>query len=544
MKKELMFLSIFFTLLILTSFANAKILVSEPEKIYNLGDKLYLTVTTKPASVSGFFEIKLVCNNESLTIERFIANRFKAGEEQKINIELPLTPQYIQQMRGDCYILASISDEEAATKTFLITDKITIKATLDKKSYDPGETITLKIEAIKANNEPLEGFVEASGIADFSKAVVNGMVTETFTTPETTEAGNYDLNLFLYDIANNQILNHANKTLSIKINQVPQFIQISLSKLEAIPGENFSFGADIFDQAGKKMSGAISISIISPDGEEKHMTINSGEIGSINLATNATAGTWKILASFENVNEEKDFVVKPVQRAKFSFSGPIFTVKNIGNCPYNKTIEIIVGGKKIKKEFSSPIPIGEERKFKIKGPKGEQEVIVSDGSISEKKIIPLTGDVISISELKGPRIFSKSILWAFIILVLLSFGSIIFFRFKNKSVKLRDKIKLPFKRQEQKQEQKQAVEELEPKSGIAESSLVLKGEKNKSAVICIKLKNKLGRNAKEELIKILESLKYKKQYNSNIYAQLDKPRKKKVIEAYFDKEKGNLSAKN
>jgi len=510
MKKVLVF-SVF-CLLLLVSFASAKITIIEPLDVYSLGDNLDLTTTVEPKSVAGFFEIKLICENSSLNIYRVPTEpSFLYEEEQTIPTYIILTKEMIGDLIGNCHLLASIGKEQATTKNFVISDSVTITPSLDKENYDPGEAITLNIEIIKANSHPLNGFIEVSGATDFSKAVVDGLVTETFTMSETIEAGKYTLNLFAYDRdENNAILNNGKISISFNINQIPTYIETSLSKLEVTPGQNFSFGSDLHDQSGKIMNRTLSVTILSPENEETQLTLDSGEIHPLILPLNSPPGKYKILSSFEQVSDEKTFTLKELQKVKFDFLGSVLIIKNIGNTLYNKTIEVQIGEET--QILNLNLEVGEERRFNLKAPEGEYEVIVMDDTDSAEKTLLLTGKAISVEDLKRIGILARyPFVWVFIVLVLASFSFILFFRFKKKTFKLKDKIgkvKQSVSHSHEKQDEK-ILDITEPEVGNAESTLVLKGEKTNSVVIDLKINNysDLGKPGLEKLKNILETVK-------------------------------------
>ena len=170
MKKEWGYFLVLVVLLI--GFAEAKIDISDVNEVYNLGDKIYITVDVVPTSVMGRFEINLVCLNESENIERFNAEKsFTPGEPAKYSTWVELHPQYIGYLRGNCNIIVSLGSEQKPTNSFIITDEINGRANLTKTAYDPEEAITLSIDAIKANGHPLTGFVEVSGATQFTKTI-------------------------------------------------------------------------------------------------------------------------------------------------------------------------------------------------------------------------------------------------------------------------------------------------------------------------------------------------------------------------------------
>ena len=485
-------------------FASAKISVTEPKSAYNLGDEMSLTIKTLLNSVSGFFKTELICNNNSLVIEKFVASRLAVNEEQTTSMNLILIPDYIEQLSGKCYIVVSVGDEKTTTKEFVISNKINVNAELDKKNYKPGEKAILKVRAVKENSMPLNGFIQVSGEIDLNKEIKNGDALIEFLIPEASEAGSHALNLFAYD--NNQ-LNTGYSNISFEVDSEPSSIGISLLKLEANPGENFDIGIDLYDQSGLKIGGKqVSVTLISPDNKQREMTVNSGRISAAKFETNSLPGTWKISAKFSDITAEKEFQMNMLQKADFYFEDSVLIVRNIGNTAYNKTIKIEIGDET--REIQINLNIGEEKRFNLNAPEGEYKVLAGDDSDNVEKTLFLTGRAVSVSESSGLNVFSYPLLWIFILLILFLTALILLFKFKGRTIKLKEKIKshLPHFHKEE-----GLIDISRPKTE-AESSLVLEGEKSNSAVILLKVKNyrNLSKSAGEEIEKAIDLCREKK----------------------------------
>ena len=98
-----------FAFLMMFSFACAKISISTPDELYNLGDKLYVTVTIIPSVVSGNFEIVLNCANQSAVIYKVPSEAsFSLNKEQMISTYISLTNEYIGNLSGNCYLISSM----------------------------------------------------------------------------------------------------------------------------------------------------------------------------------------------------------------------------------------------------------------------------------------------------------------------------------------------------------------------------------------------------------------------------------------------------
>lgn len=515
-----------------SSIVLAGISINEPLDIYNLGDRLYVSANGVVGIESGNFNIDLVCSNNTINLVKIPARAFSSEENvydlpYKIINEEDLEIGDFSSILGTCQIIATIGETAVSTKSFLITDEVSVRASLDKGTYNPGEGITIKIDAIKANGDLLDGIVEITGATIFSKAIQEGLATNTFSMSETAEAGVYYLNVSAYDSGKNGILNHGSAVISFSINQVPTSIVLSLSDNSIIPGNELKIGAEIFDQSGKTLQGSVSGKLISPEGIEEDIVFNTGEFFSKQFETNATSGIWIVRAFFNEIGQEKEIEVKELQKIDLVIEDSILIIKNIGNTLYNKTVNVQIGN--TTKEIDLRMEIGETRKFNLAAPQGEYEVIVGDGEAQISNQVMLTGKAISIKDLEDVGIFkSYSIVWIFLIVVFGGIGAILFRKFKRTTTldektnkkRLFERI---FKSRKSSNfslhsssgfkpklyKSKGVVDLTNGKINSAESSLVLKGEKYPSAVVLISIKNfsRIKEHALEFLSNTIDEVK-------------------------------------
>lgn len=501
----------------MSPFVLAEISISEPSEIYSLGDRIYIELDGLHGTEYGYLNIDLICGNRTVNLVRFKANSFLFDEDQSYSVpyitlikeDLEITT--IEEIIGECQIISSIGTMITSTKTFIISKDISVDILLDKDSYNPGESVTVNIEATKANGELLSGFIEASNASDFNKAIEDGSVTEIFPISETAEAGIYLLNIYAYDTDRSGVLNEGLFTASFNVNQIASSIVMSLSNVEVIPGENFTIGAEVFDQSEKEMNGAISLMIVSPVNEAIEKNVQAGEFTNIDFPLNSSVGTWKIVSSFDNIVEEREFEILEVQKVQFDFKDSILIVTNIGNVLYNKTVSVQIGTEYV--EIELEIDIGEIKKFNLEAPNGKYNILVDDGESSINQQVILTGNVISIDDLENVGIFKGySIIWILLIVIFGGIGIVFFIKYRKTKVvgkedffsKFSKKVgtiknKIPVINRSQTSslsliqkfgsKKENIIDMTKTTSGIAESTLVLKGEKYKSAIVALNVKN-------------------------------------------------------
>jgi hypothetical protein len=537
--------SLVLMLVVFSSLVLGGVSLSEPLNVYNFGDRLYVSADGLRGATSGNLNVDLVCGNTTVNLEKMSARRYGTDEDYEYSLPYKilnkedLEIENLDGIMGECQVVLSLGSSVSTTKTFTITNDVYVTVSLDKASYDPGEAVTVTIEAVKANGDLLNGFVEGSNASDFNKAIEEGVVEEVFSMPETIEAGTYDLNIWAYDVGSGGTLNGGKGFASLTINKIASSIVLSLSDVDVVPGNNFTVGVDIFDQSGKEMEGAVSLKIVSPENEETEITIQSGEFEDLDFVSNSSAGVWKVISSFDELVNEREFEMLEIQKIDFDFEDSVLSITNVGNVLYNRSIAIQIGEELI--ELDLNIEVGEVRKFALNAPNGEYEVLIDVDGDSISRQVLLTGNAISVNDLKKMGSFKGYLfVWIFLIVVLGGVGVVLFMKYrKTKTMsknglieklsgilegitgkfrgKVSDEMKSRMDNSLNFTKKSPAVQSLdsanyshEDKSmmdltkksvGSAESALVMKGEKYMSAVIALNVKNhdELSDVAKEAL---------------------------------------------
>ncbi len=500
--------------MLLISMTSASITISQPESIYNLGDTIYTTITINPSEIEGNFELNLICGNSSETFYKIspAESAFTINQETKINHKIILEKQYLGDLIGECQIRVNLGETIANTDKFRISSDISVTATLDNEFYDPGETITLNIDATKPNGKKLEGFVKITGLVNVERQIIDGKIKETVVTDKNLEGGEYILTLSVFDKdKNGNILNLKNTEVNFKINQIATSVPLTLASLETNPGEKIEFQADIFDQSGNVMEGSILVEFISSIKEKIQLNVQSGETGSIELAKNATAGNWKIYSSYGKIKEERTIKVNSVPLLDFNFleNSSVLVIKNIGNADFIGTVNIEISDES--KNLSLNIKPGEERMFTLSAPTGEHDIRVEGGEGMLEKRLLLTGKAIDIKDYGKFLVFSEyPAVWSIIITLIILLGIAIFFRYNKKTFGLSRKFKEKIsKMRDMKSDSSgEQIIDKEKRSNLnsAEASLVIKGTKEPSTIITLKIKNEPKQFVRDNLEKNLKEL--------------------------------------
>jgi len=518
MEKKGYLISILFIVLLSISIVNARITLSEVDDLYNLGDKVDLKMSILPQTVDGKFEINLLCGGDQINLERMTGeSRFVVGNEVSYSTSIKLIPDYISTLKGNCFFQASLAGDSSSTNTFTISNRLITSASFNKRSYNPGEEATITMEIKKDNGEVLDGFFKASGILNIEKPFYSGKLIEKIAISPTTAAGDYEIKLLVYDSLNGVQLNKDESSAFLTINSVPTTLNLAISAESIEPGENISISPLLLDQTEKNSNEIVLLTLISPNNNELTKEIKSGESTQFEIANNAIAGTWKIKAESSELYNEREFLVQNLGKIQTEILNNVVIVKNIGNSVYDGELKINIGDSVQTIKISS-LKAGEQKRYSLEAPNGEYSVLISDGEQTQETRLLLTGAAIGIKEVVGMGIFSRyPFVWVFIVIILLLLAGIFLIRLKKTPFKLIGYLKE--RRGNKLYQQFKTVQLSEDfsmkaknKVSEAEHTLVLKGEKQSSSVISIKINNlnSLTNNTRQDILKIIQLAETKK----------------------------------
>ena len=309
---------------------------------------------------------------------------------------------------------------------------------------------------------------------------------------------------------------------SLQVFQILSSIDLALNYPSLEPGETLEVKANLLDQAGSTIDSEVSTIIR----DEKTQTriyekiFASTEVFNYIIPTNLTAGYYEVEARSGEFSAKKRVFINEKAIASFLLQNQTLTVTNIGNIPYKRDLEIMLNDKPFVKKID--LALGENARFKLTGANSAYNVKISDGD-SEllQDGVVLTGYAVSVNEAKSGgslSVFKSPIIWIFLIVILL-LGVLFLFRniFKKRSYAYHD---IKEKSKEPKTEVKTIQtlkDEAKEKSGMnfspmnpapsqAESVLLQKGHRSKSAVIALKIKNTLNAQSKQNIEKAIEQV--------------------------------------
>lgn len=487
--------------------------ISQPKSVYSIGDTLKVTLGL--SNVGEQIQAELNCVNQTrLMFFQYISNK------TTVEIEQILSNLFLEDMKGDCEIWIKYGNFEEKSQNFLISDNIFLNVETKDQYFEPGNDIEIKGRAEKANKQLLDGFYEIEfPELNFSRTgnVENGNFQVNFSLQENMMAGDYIMNITVYEKNEGEVMNKGEARMTIKIKQVPTKVDVALETQNVHPGENLSFKIMLYDQSGNIIEGEASYLIENSEGKafEKSLEgINNGII--FYPEKNLTSGYYKIKAYSSGISGERQFYVEENKEVEFRIINGTLAIRNIGNMFYDKAISVSIGD--IVEIINDGFALGEEKRYEMIAPQGTYDVKITDGkSLLESQNLALaTGRAVLVRETdKSFFQRSKVVAWVFLIFVLGMFIFVTSKRTIKKKFVLTDRLfgKRAGKGKKGGIIKASQIEQpvVKKEVQVAEHSLVLNGKKYDTAIICLKIKNPISPNTSLNLESMLKKL-----YDKNV----------------------------
>lgn len=495
MKRVLIMLVV--SLFLLSSVSAEILFTKQPNELYNLGDKISSSVKIKTLEDSeGSFNANLICNGiETEIYKEYLV--LSAGEEISRTPTIPLIKNFIGHSTGTCKLKATFGEELVLTDEFKISDEITVTLKSEEREFYPEQEIPIEFEATKKGGSLVEGFVNitvemgnsTNGIKILD--VVNkGYGYVTFEFPKNTPSQQYlvKVNVFEKD-SKGSITNKGFANYNIKIMQVPTSLEIVLENEVVEPGTNAKIKAILSDQTGVNIESTATLSVKNSNNK----TIKGGELATdeyleVPIVYNEPPSKWKVYATSNGLEAKKTFEIPEKQDLDIEIVNKTLIIKNIGNVPYNDTVQIEI--KNTTLDLDVALGVDEEEKYVLTAPDGNYNVeIMEKNGESFNQGVFLTGSAIGVKEASRGigKIISHPISWIFMLLILCAMAFIFFRKDYNKKfvgyiTKKKEKSKkiIPNAKKES------SLLDAKNKAGL---SLSMKGEKQDTTLVCLKIKN-------------------------------------------------------
>jgi hypothetical protein len=412
-------------LLLFVQFVSAEILISQPSGMYNYGDQLNVSVTVIPKSnANDFFTASVICGDSTIEVYRSALGT-SYGTNRVIPVEIVFDRTIVGDLNGVCNVKAEYGPDSATSQSFEITDNVKVSFVSDSALVEPGKAVGITGQAVKSNGKDLNGFVDIllQGTDVIAHEIVkDGKFGSKFLIPSNTAAGNYILTANAYEKPNNEITNTGNASSIVKVKSVVSGADIALSAQDLIPGEILTYSVVLYDQTNQPIqSQEMSVELY---GNEKNLIfkklIKSGESSTLAITSNFTPGNWVLDAKGAGLETTRSFGVNELQNASYEVVNGTLFITNTGNVPYNKPIQVSIGGESDVKDIS--LDVGEIREFRLLAPDGEYpiEIVQGDNTYTLGTSF-LTGNAIAVQDVQGLFTSSKysAGIWLAIIIILI-----------------------------------------------------------------------------------------------------------------------------
>ncbi|PIN96277.1 hypothetical protein COU56_00265, partial [Candidatus Pacearchaeota archaeon CG10_big_fil_rev_8_21_14_0_10_31_9] len=533
MKREALIALILMSLFLI-NFVSADIfLVSQPKEVYNYGD--YLEVILGSDGSDGKTTIDLVCGQGSMNIYSQYLHL-----ETEIPITFPFSSNFLKGLTGECYLSMDFEGNIKKSSTFLITNKMNVDVKFNREDFFTNENISFTGTASKANKQPVNGAAKINVNKIDLESIVpveDGKFSGYILFPEDTKSGEYNMEVYVYETKDDQTTNFDNKTFSLTVLQMPTSLEIS--SLDGVdPGSEMTYSAMLYDQAHDSMEGfPVAINIYDVNSQIiKSILPKTGESSKLIIPKNAPYGQWNMTAESEKIAVNKVFYVRENKEAEFEITNRTLIIRNVGNVPYDKIIQITIGNTTKIQHLN--LSTAGSLLLELSAPDGIYDVEVNDGDVKANAKVSLTGNAVDVRspyDNSALGFMSKGFFaWVFVFIVLGVFIFIFVMKvYKKKSVLFFDG-SLPKK----KEEGKGGVVKLSSPTGPgtpynkhqieyvsseALPSLVLDGEKQDSSVITLKVRNyeQLKSNRSNAASAIEEAVKEISENRGKIYRKDD-----------------------
>lgn len=505
-------LALLFVIVFISS-AFAEITINEqPSEIYNLGDTLTLPITiTTSEGAYDYLHLLLICDGKQKEIAKESV-QVPANEAVRIEKSTLLMKKFIDDLRGSCQIKIYLEANPTSyvfTNKFTVSNSIAVSVDTAQTEYNPEEKIIIQGTASKANGQPANGFAEVNvltfgGNQTFYDVVNNGAFSVNFSMPKNSKAAQYLVKVNVYE---KDPLGEKSNTgfsdFNIVIKQIPTSLGVLFDSTEINPGTSMKVKAVLYDQTGYKMPSTAILTVKNKDSKIfSQREIKTDELFEFPISSTEPPSEWYVVAVSNQLITESKFNVTIKEDAKMEIINRTVVMTNVGNVPYNKTVLVNIGGNTT--NIDVYLKINESKKYVLSAPDGEYKVgVIANGLEVATGSVMLTGNAVSVKELTGMGVITKYPLAWFFLIFVLGFVSFILFKKGYKKnffafvPKLRDKkatLIIP-----ENASSNHFVETV----NRAELALNLKGEKQPSIVVAVKVKNSERIDGKNESVKDL-----------------------------------------
>ena len=341
MKKGfLLFLSFLFILPI----TYADIIITTDQNIYNLGNKIKASASILQANnFEGLFKLTISCGNYKL--EYFLTPiSLEANYRTAVSVP-PITTTSL--MLGNCSIIGDLLTndnlviEQKESKSFSITDHLTVLPIHSKITALPGETIqVIGIINEAFGNNVLKATTKI--ILDnnsYDIDAVDGKFNFTINLEKTIKSRKHRIQISASDSKNNI----GSSSIELDVTPVPKYIKTELSNYQIAPGTKIEITVSLYDQADDLITTSLNLELISPNGDKIYRkVVQSNDKIEYEFSQYAEPGIYVLVSTFKNLLSKVEINITKVKEVKVRYDNESVFIENIGNVPFEDELTFML----------------------------------------------------------------------------------------------------------------------------------------------------------------------------------------------------------
>ncbi len=402
-----------------TACASTEILLSKPQEVYSLGDKLAIDLSIISSDdVEGLVSLILNCDGDKLL---FFINSVSLTAKKKKSFDVPSLLLTKERGVGSCFVEALFENgisESKKSERFAISDSVDITFELEKEHFLPSEEIKIKGSAKKANGQAIDGTVTLVLFGNYTTSVTEGIFSFSMSLPSNASAGWHTFTLYIKDAEENK----GSTKKEIYIKAVPTKIILGINKKSFMPYDLLIVKPSLLDQAESLIGENITIILRDPKGKEaESKEVLSGSVAVLVMPL-GMPGDWLVEAYSAGLEEKMFVYMEEIEAINITLIDGMLHVMNIGNIPYTKPLAISFKGEGEEKTKTKllDLKVGEEIEFDLKAPDGIYDIGIRSETENKSFVgIPLTGGVFEIGK-KGFLNNYSPVIWLFVFVLLVA----------------------------------------------------------------------------------------------------------------------------
>ncbi len=426
---------------------SSSIFIEPLKPIYNHGDQINVQTKIVPSvATSSHYIVDLKCGTDFTTN---IFNSFfdiQAGIEKNVLVTTELLNPLLDNITSQCYLKASFANDFTQSSLFDLSKEIIIDAEVEFENLNPGNSFHISGTALKKSGVTVNGFAELfiPSLNLYKSSIVsNGLFNLTLSLPQDVKSGDHNFSIEIHNTDyNSRKINSGVYEDTFSVNQILKNIKIQIPEDNVIPGSEFVFRVNAYDQARDLIKKDVSLVVNKPKGIPFiKKVIKSGEDQKLEFALDDISGYWSIEANVEGVSERKLFYLLEVNNLQSSLINDTLIVTNIGNSIYSGPFEITIGSFVEVKHLN--LKPGETQKFNLKAPDGDYSIsILENEGIKNLGSVFLTGNAVKVTDFKEDVIYTFTNPWIWWLGVILLVLIIVLVQIKLRMQKNQPKIPL------------------------------------------------------------------------------------------------------